>query len=748
MDRNYAEKSLLHYSQGNQSYRSERSELSGVTKDTTKSNGPQNAQAGSSFSEGYSMVASSNNTYATTSTERLNQYSEHLNRNAWFQHSQNYNNSAVQAMWNPSATMPTRWNAQQGPHWNLNQEIHPFFGGTGRNPVRGHFADMCMGYAGMPRAIPNAFTGRNMIKPNSGTETFHRYQTWNTRTALNQGILHQYTASTGAHFPGGGWVGMPPSLAAVHGETAVQDPDLGDPKKRKAKWSRKQRKNFRFKKIMKARKRVRKEKQREMRVDSECITLENSTTDDSDNDTKDTNNNPLNRTIYWKPLPWYLYPLSACWVCRQCIQGDWRKHKADIHRVDEVTSANMIEWVYLVNGLLWTICRILKLKDICGMVQYARKKGLQGKPFLSKYEINLMNFFERANGIENREFSKRANPVNCAAALICGAVIRSFMEKMTDEECSQIAEERMMDYSGKPVDPNTDVGLPGLVSVYPTAADTHLQMDRLFIRTEKKSYTDAVTRLPEPRSIIMDLVIGSFSLPDTWPDQNAILALTEQDPKLKFAIGWNPLWSRIPENGLLQKFRQLLSVGNVVAVGVIGLHYTDDTTPNDRLVQRTLLGKILPIVFCSQLPVIVHCKEAKEESGKQFCALGDCINLMKRVLPQSYPVYISGFNADKKAYRQWLKHFPNAVFGISPVILDLEKMHKGLEEVIEVMPKWRLLLETRAPVFTPKFYFQEGLLAHQDLLADVAEKVASIKLTHKTFMMHDALEAARDFFNI
>ena len=707
---------------------------------------------GSSGSGQKKNKTTASNRATTTVSKRWNQNFQNPHQDTWFPNS---GFSAQQTMWNQHSGMATGWHAQQG----LNSGSNTMWGNSGNASGYMSGPNMNMGYGQQSNMMPNAYSSGSMMF-NTSAETFHNYQTLGAQSGMNEEGYPSQNPNTSAHF-----AGMRPTPNV---ETATQNLSVGKPTKRKKsrkKWKEEKRKAF-----LKRRKMEKKERLKEMRADAKRSKVLNQkqrkvqedakkegestcSTNDSSVDRNDANNNMVDPRNDWKKRLWYLFPGNACWVCRMRIKGirkNWRVHEAEKHVEQigkQVTSERMMEWVYLVNGLLWTMCRIFELKDLDDLVQYARKFHLHGKK-LEPFQIRLMSFFEKANGLSSDEIY-HTNPVNCVAALLCSIVIQGFVKMMTDEEVNRLYEERMMDYNGKEItDPKSDVGLPGLVSAYPMAADAHVHLDRLFLRTGKKNYAGAVTRLPEPRSIIMDLVVASCSLPDTWPDEDAIQHQTGQDLRVKMSIGWNPMWGTIPGNDLLRKFYQLLSVKNVVAAGEIGLSYNADTTENDRLVQRTLMQKVVPPVALSRLPLILLCKEATEGYCARFSAVSDCINIMKNTIPGDYPVYVSGFNSNAKVYRRWIKNFPQVVFGISQVILDEGKVQKGVEEVIEIMDEKRLLLETNVPVYTPHAYLKEGLVAHQDLLADIAEKVASIRLTHRTFVMQGALKAARDFFRV
>ena len=459
----------------------------------------------------------------------------------------------------------------------------------------------------------------------------------------------------------------------------------------------------------------------------------------------DGNNNKVNlkgrqRVRYrnFKNLSWYLYPWQACWACG-CV-----KNKTHNECDAGITSDRMIRWVHYVNGLLWKICHIFEFRNLVCLLQYAQKEHV-GKE-LSPHERNIMRYFERANGLKITD-QYCIKPANCVAVLLCGTAILWFMGIMTEEERDELHVAEMRHHNGNVIPEGSPLGFSTINTTWPIAADAHLHMDRLFIRTGRRNYGESTCRLPNALHGIMDLVISSFSLPDSWPNA-AVRDQLEQDPKLRLSIGWSPLWLGKPSPQQLKDFNDWLYMRDVVAAGEIGLDYNTCTTDKERKVQMDLLKQLLPIVRQSEQPLIIHCRQIVDDEKPKFSALDDCILTMKQFIPRTYPVFISGFNDNKQVYKRWVKHYPKVVFGISSVILDEEKMKEGMLLTVEVMDELRIMLETKAPIHTPKAYIQGELIAHHDLLVDIAEKVANIRYSHRAVVMDTALMTARAFFSV
>ena len=454
-------------------------------------------------------------------------------------------------------------------------------------------------------------------------------------------------------------------------------------------------------------------------------------------------------------LPWYFYPLHVCWLCKTPHFKKWGEDEDHIKCATtggKVTSQTMINWVYLVNGFLWNMAHILEVSNLDGLLRHVQSLSSfreERSNELMPYNLNAMVFFEKVNGIERLNSTNYgARPPSCVAALLHWSIIKHVMKDMSNHEHEYLKGiEEPRDYNGAIISKFTQPYFADINLGCPVGTDAHLRLDEMLIQTGTSDYDNATCRQTEELSCIMDLIVASFAMPDTWP-KTSLRNKIQEDARLRLAIGWNPTWHGNTTIAPLKEFRQQLNMPDVIAAGEIGLDYKSSTVASEQCKQRVLLYELLPMVLESRLPLIIQCHEPVDVADVtvECSAVDDCMKIMEQFLPSLYPVYISMFNGKLEEYRKWIKSFPNVVFGISSVILSKDEKHAELEQVIEIMDEARILLETNGPMSVPSQYVRDERLAHQDLVLDIAEKVASIRLTHRALVMDAALRATRKFF--
>ncbi len=122
----------------------------------------------------------------------------------------------------------------------------------------------------------------------------------------------------------------------------------------------------------------------------------------------------------------------------------------------------------------------------------------------------------------------------------------------------------------------------------------------------------------------------------------------------------------------------------VVAIGEIGLDYHYDTSPRD--IQRAVFMRQLQLAKDTDLPVIVHSREAKQDTldiiresgitkGVLHCFSGDA-DMAYQAMAMGFYISIAGPVTFKKAL--------------------------NLQEVVKMIPDDFLLIETDAPYLTPE----------------------------------------------
>ena len=94
----------------------------------------------------------------------------------------------------------------------------------------------------------------------------------------------------------------------------------------------------------------------------------------------------------------------------------------------------------------------------------------------------------------------------------------------------------------------------------------------------------------------------------------------------------------------------------------------------------------------------------------------------------------------------WLSHFPNAHFGISPLVLDSSCRHPELIGIIRKMDVVQLLLESDAPYFRDPDSHQLGT---SHLVCQIAKFISQVHLVPTPTVLKEACtRLPNDFYKI
>lgn len=103
------------------------------------------------------------------------------------------------------------------------------------------------------------------------------------------------------------------------------------------------------------------------------------------------------------------------------------------------------------------------------------------------------------------------------------------------------------------------------------------------------------------------------------------LAIADAEDGVVAALGIDPHQAAGPEAGRVHELRELLAHPKAVAVGEAGLdaHHGADTLPQQRLLFRQQLDLATEL----ELPLVVHCREAVDETAAMLAAFGGTVIL-------------------------------------------------------------------------------------------------------------------------
>ncbi|MCL2564046.1 MAG: TatD family hydrolase [Oscillospiraceae bacterium] len=227
--------------------------------------------------------------------------------------------------------------------------------------------------------------------------------------------------------------------------------------------------------------------------------------------------------------------------------------------------------------------------------------------------------------------------------------------------------------------------------------DTHAHYDNPRFDLDRR---ELLQSLPE-HGVTLVLNPG-FDLPSS----RTAIGLAEDYPHIYAAVGFHPHDSSKFREGDLERLETLTRHPKVMAVGEIGLDYHYDHSPRD--IQRLRFREQMGLARKAGLPAIVHQREAAEDTleilrdckdvtGVVHCFSGS-VETAKVVLDLGWYISFTGVITHKNA----------------------RKSH----EVIQYMPRERLMLETDAPYMAP-----EPFRRHRNsslYMPQIAEAVAAL----------------------
>jgi TatD DNase family protein len=196
---------------------------------------------------------------------------------------------------------------------------------------------------------------------------------------------------------------------------------------------------------------------------------------------------------------------------------------------------------------------------------------------------------------------------------------------------------------------------------------------------------DRSSMLERARSALVERILGVGS--GTGPIAlNSAIKLAEENEDVDAAIGIHPHEASLARSEDFELLKKLAEHPKVVAWGEIGLDFHYDHSP--RQTQRDVFVRQLALAKASELPVIIHTREAEEETlqilkeewgnnglgGIMHCFTGS-LRMAKECLELGFFVSFSG-----------MLTFPKA---------------QAIRAVAQEIPLERLLIETDSPYLAP-----------------------------------------------
>jgi TatD DNase family protein len=185
--------------------------------------------------------------------------------------------------------------------------------------------------------------------------------------------------------------------------------------------------------------------------------------------------------------------------------------------------------------------------------------------------------------------------------------------------------------------------------------------------------------------------------------------LAQQYNELYAVVGIHPHAADTVNSDVLANLTQLAEQSVVKGIGEIGLDFYYDNSPRE--IQQVAFKKQLQLAQKIDLPVIIHSREAAEETLALLSEVGD---FKEKLIFHCYsygPDYIE----------ELIKRDYYIAFGGMLTFKNAESVRQALKKV----PLNRLLLETDSPYLTPVPY--RGQRNEPAYVKQVAEQAAQLK---------------------
>jgi len=249
--------------------------------------------------------------------------------------------------------------------------------------------------------------------------------------------------------------------------------------------------------------------------------------------------------------------------------------------------------------------------------------------------------------------------------------------------------------------------------------DTHCHLDFPAFDSDR----DQVIRRALEAEINYFINIGA-----TLESSAASCALAQKYAQVYASVGVHPHDADTFDHQAETRLRQLASEKKVVAIGETGLDYYRNLSGKEN--QKLVFCKQIALAKDFNLPVVVHCRAAEEET----------LQILRAALPLRAVVHC--FSGDES----FLKECLSCGFFISYTCNITYKKAQGLREMVSLTPLDKLMLETDAPYLSPEgFRGKRNEPLQIELLANQVSRIKGVSFGE---IAKQTTQNAKNFFKL
>jgi len=218
----------------------------------------------------------------------------------------------------------------------------------------------------------------------------------------------------------------------------------------------------------------------------------------------------------------------------------------------------------------------------------------------------------------------------------------------------------------------------------------------------------------------------------TDPQENQkVIEFAERFENMYAAVGIHPHDAKTVTAQMLAELKKIAQHEKVVAIGETGLDYHYDFSPHDD--QRSVFAEHLRIASELNLPVIIHCREAFDETLEVLECFGQGV---KKVVFHCF----SGSAEQAKIVL-------DRGFYISFTGVVTFKNARIKQEAARIVPPDKLMLETDSPYMSPE-PMRKQKINEPALMIHTARFLAELKHTDLEDFAHAVTTTSRAFFGL
>lgn len=217
---------------------------------------------------------------------------------------------------------------------------------------------------------------------------------------------------------------------------------------------------------------------------------------------------------------------------------------------------------------------------------------------------------------------------------------------------------------------------------------------------------------------------------DTKENRNAV-ALANRFENMYAAIGIHPHYAKDVTTSDLEELRKLSQNPKVVALGEMGLDFHYNFSPSDE--QKRLFTEQLQIAGERKLPVIIHCREAFEET----------MEILEKFAAPNQKIVFHCFSGSEKQAKEVL----DKGFYISFTGVVTFKNAEDLRQAAKIVPVDKLMLETDCPYMSPE-PMRKQKINEPSLMIHTAKFLAELKKMSLDDFANAVTATSKTFFGL